>query len=89
MVLYQIIVIFMACPYSLYFPAPHTRGIGGKNPYHSRIAEPSKPEVDVVLKFELQIVRACSTQDPHRILHKRQEDVVGGVQISKDPHTIE
>jgi len=36
------------------------------------------------------MVRACSTVDPHRILHKKEEGSGGGgVKISKDPHTIE
>jgi len=38
-------------------------------------------------KVRYQMVRACSTQDPHRILHKKSDG--SGVKISKDPHTIE
>jgi len=38
-------------------------------------------------KVRHQMVRACSTQDPQRILHKKSD--AGGVKISKDPHTIE
>jgi len=41
-------------------------------------------------KVRHQMVRACSTVDPHRILHKKEEGSGGGgVKISKDPHTIE